>query len=45
VVTVAVPPPVALMPVNDGMEKYVLAHASGAGRPLGGIVGQRDGVQ
>ena len=29
-VTVPVPPPVAVMPVNAGMEKYVLAHASGA---------------
>ena len=27
---VLVPPPVAVIPVSDGMEKYVLAHAIGA---------------
>jgi hypothetical protein len=30
VVAVPVPPPVAVMPINAGMEKNVLAHASGA---------------
>jgi len=29
-VTVPVPPPVAVMPVSAGMEKYVFAHARGA---------------
>jgi hypothetical protein len=34
VVAVPVPPPVAVMPVNDGMEKNVLAHARGADSPM-----------
>ena len=31
---VPVPPPVAVMPVSAGMEKKVLAHASGADEPM-----------
>jgi hypothetical protein len=27
-------PPVAVTPVNDGIEKYVLAHAAGADVPM-----------